>query len=918
MRSGEEIQAALRDFVSRWKSYDGSERGEAQTFLNELFECYGSDRKDVGAEFEDARSSAGIMDLHWRGVTIIEMKAPSQVGRLPEHRRQALNYWRHSADVATLREAPPYVVLCAFGRFEVWQPGKFPQAPRAEFTLSELPDRYESLLFLSGADDEPLFDIEHRELTQEAVQTMADLYHRLLARKAAREETIQAFILQMVWCLFAEDYGMLDGHPSQHLIEELIRQPYWTSYVMLGGLFDSLADPEDYGRQGVLAGTRHVNGQLFAQPAKVSLDRDELELLLDAGKYDWRNVEPTIFGSLMEKCLGAETRWELGAHYTHEADIMKIVRPTIVRPWRRRIDAAATPDEARKLLDELCAFRVLDPACGCGNFLYVAYRELRALEHELKQRITDVAKRTGLPAPADALPSYPLRNLQGIDIESISVHIAQVTLWMGHRQMIDRYGAAEPALPLVDLSTLRTGDALAVPWPETDCIVGNPPYHGSQHLRRARGDDYLTWLKQTFNVGIKDYCVYWFRKAQDHLGPGQRAGLVGTNSVAQNRARSASLDYVVEDGGVITDAVSTQDWPGEAAVDVSIVNWVKEPSEPVIHCELDGDPVSGITAELRTPERSTGEARLLPANEGRCFQGPIPVGDGFIIAADEAESLLSRADADYRQVVRPYLTGDDIAEDPRQQPRRWIIDFAQMPLEEAMRYPAALDVVRKRVKPWREENPRRSRRERWWLLGEQAAGMRQALEGLPRYVASTAQGKRLLVAWQEAWTCPSNLTYVFAFDDDYSMGLLAWFGHEAWARARPSTLEDRLRYTPTSMFGTWPWPYPVTDARRERVAEASRRVIARRQEICVGEDIGLTRLYNLVDEGAYADLKALHRELDEAVGAAYGWPKSVAQDADEIVRRLLQLNCDIAAGDRSYDPFATQAGQPVAETLDFG
>jgi hypothetical protein len=180
-----------------------------------------------------------------------------------------------------------------------------------------------------------------------------------------------------------------------------------------------------------------------------------------------------------------------------------------------------------------------------------------------------------------------------------------------------------------------------------------------------------------------------------------------------------------------------------------------------------------------------------------------------------------------------------------------------------------------------------------------------------RFVASVAQGKRLLFAWTDEWTCPSNLTYVFAFDDDYSMGILSSFTHGAWARSRSSTLEERLRYTPTSVFATFPWPYPVTDVLRGQVGSASRDVISRRHEICTKEDIGLTALYNLVDEGAYTDLKALHKQLDEAVAAAYGWPKAAAQDGDEIVQRLLELNREITAGTRTYDPFGAQVGSDV-------
>lgn len=346
MFSGEEIQTALRRFADRWGDYAGSERAEAQTFLNELVACYGADRRDAGVRFEDAHTATGIMDMYWPGVCIVEMKAPGRADRLAEHRDQALAYWRSSADPAKDRPAPPYVVLCAFGRFEVWEPGRFPSAPRAMFTLNELSDSYEKLLFLAGPDQEPLFGDNYKALTTEAARIVAALHLGLLERRAAAPETLRSFILQVVWCLFAEDLGMIDGHPVQRIIEGLIHHPDRSSFAELGTLFEVLNEREDYGRHGVLRGTRYVNGSLFATPARVHLEQDELALLAKSAEFDWRKVDPTIFGSLMEDILGRDRRWELGAHYTHEADIMKIVRPTIVEPWRKRIESAALLEAA--------------------------------------------------------------------------------------------------------------------------------------------------------------------------------------------------------------------------------------------------------------------------------------------------------------------------------------------------------------------------------------------------------------------------------------------------------------------------------------------------------------------------------------------------------------------------------------------
>lgn len=901
VRSGEEIQRALTSLVTRWTSYRGTERAEAQTFLNELVACYGSDRREIGAVFEDSHVSAGIVDMHLPGVCIVEMKAPREAERLVNHRRQALDYWQHSDDAATGRPAPPYVVLCAFQAFEVWEPGRFPSAPRDSFTLEELPDRYESLLFLAGGDNPPFFHAHRRALTTEATSHVISLYHALLDRDAAAPETIRRFLLQIVWCLFAENLGMLQGQPVQRIITDLLAHPDRSSYAELGSLFTVLDEREDYGRHGVLAGTTYVNGELFSNPARVHLEPDELGILQDATHFEWRDVDPTIFGSLMEGALGRDRRWELGAHYTHEVDIMKIVRPSIVEPWARRIDNTSTPEEALRVLGDLCRFAVLDPACGCGNFLYVAYRELRGLEAVLKARIADLRRTQGAARPSnETLPSYPIRNLYGIDTEPIAVLIARVTLWMGHKQVSDRFGPAEPVLPLVDLSGIRRADALQVAWPAADVIIGNPPFHGGKHLRPTFGDEYVNWLRSEFGCGVKDYCVYWFRKTHDALAPNGRAGLVGTNSITQTKTREASLEYIVARGGVITSAISTQDWPGDAAVDVSIVNWIKSPTAMPSAVSLDGVTVRAITAELRTPERSTLGAKQLAMNRNRAFAGVVPQAKGFILEPAEATDLLADPGASYERVVRPFLTGDDIADDPMQHPRRWIIDFFGMSLEEAMRYPRALDIVRTRVKPARESSANRNPEGRWWLFGRNVEGMRNAVRPLDRFVVATATGKRLLSAWAASGVLANNATYVFAFDDDYTFGVLSSRIHELWARARSSTLEDRLRYTTSAVFETWPFP---ARASTEDIAALGAELTRERQRVCAEETIGLTEVYNRLDDGAYATLAEIHKRLDLAVLSAYGWDDLAVDDDDEIVRRLLQRNVDVHAGVINYNPF---------------
>jgi hypothetical protein len=899
--TGEEIRANLTHFVARWSVRDGYEKGEAQLFLNELFACYGQDLASV-AKLE-AFQKGGFIDLSWPGVCIIEMKSAGEAKRLASHRDQALRYWRDSANLEENVPASPYVVLCAFELFEVWEPGRFPGAPRVEFTLEELPDRYTALQFLAGG--EPIFTARQEAVTLETAGRLGELFHRLEDRRQGDSHSRRLFILQAVWCMFAEDLGQIPGQGFTRVVDELIRNPQRSSADDLGRLFELLDDPSPQRPEhGLYEGVPYVNGSLFAEPSRLDLEPEELKLLREVAASNWRKVQPSIFGSLLQDVFGRDKQWQLGAHYTHESEIQKVVVPTIVEPWTERIDALSSFVEAQQAQADLLNYVVLDPACGSGNFLYVAYRELRKIEVDLAGRAQALALAEGRPAQQGLSAFFPLQNMRGIELEQFGVDLARVTLWMGHKLAVEELDLSESTLPLANLSGVRRADALRTDWGEANAIISNPPYHGSQNLRQVLDEDYVEWLKREFDTGLKDLCVYWFRRAADQMRPGDRAGLVGTNSISQNRARGASLNYVVEKGGVVTDAVSRQKWPGEAVVNVSIVNWVQRPVEPPERFLLDGEPVVGINTRLRESKVAIEEYEALPANLGRSFQGPIPVGT-FYLSPEEAREHLE-ANPAYTEVVRPYLVGDDIAEDPQQRPRRFVVDFGLRPLEQAMNYPEVLDLVRERVKPDRDKNQVKRRRERWWLFGSPASEMREAIKGLPRFIAGNAQGKRFLFCWVDAGVCPSNLTNVFAFDDDYSMGVLTSSIHGAWAHSESSTLEDRPRYTPTSCFETFPWPQP-DDAARAQIGAIAKTLIERRQAVCLENDLGLTVLYNQVDEGAWAEVADLHRQLDEAVARAYGWPTSIAHDPVEAKARLAKLYRQIREG-LPYAPFARPLG----------
>jgi hypothetical protein len=908
-RTVQDIKTALDELAGRWLAYEGTERSASQTFLNQLLAAYtgNTDVMDAGARFEEfgARDEgSGFMDLYWRDVVIIEMKAPSQSRRLDQHRAQALDYWRNSANSEKGIAAPPYLVLCSIRQFEIWEPGRYPNAPVDSFSLADLPDRVESLLFLAGK--KPIFGGPGAAVTEKAAEHMVELYFSLLERRAVPPEELRRFVVQTVWTLFAEDLGLIEGKPLETLIRSLLADQSRSTAVELADLYRRFNIKDDERRnRGRQQGLPYVNGDLFAVTTEVHLGADELEHLLAASVFDWRYVDPTVFGSLLEGCLGHNHRWELGAHYTSEVDIMTIVEPVIVRPWVSRIEGTKSLKEAMKLHDELCKFKVLDPAMGCGNFLSIAYRELRKLELRLHDRMGEHARKEG-GQPRIDMQWFPINNIQGIEIDPFAVDIAKTTLWMTHALESRRHGLAEPVLPLPSLTSLVCADSLKTDWPTTDAVIGNPPFHGDRNLRKVVGDEYIDWLKQEFGVGVKDHCVYFFIKADRELKPEQRAGFVATNTISQAKNRDAALASIVTNGSTITEAISSKPWSGEAKVFVSIVCWQKNPTDTDVFI-LDGKQVSGITPSL-TEGSVHRVATKLMGNRATCFVGFLPNGMGFVLEHREMESLISQKDANYADVVFRFMNGEDLVQTTHQEPTRWIIDFGNRTLEEAARYPAALHIVRERVKPIRDKANRKAHRERWWQFAETRPGIMQALPQINRTALVCLTGKRLLLTWAEPNWRPSHACGVFVFEDDYNFGVCSSQIHEIWARANGSTLKGDLRYTPSTVFDTFPFPRPSI-AQHKKIGTTAEKIVALRRSACDSIGAGLTKVYNLMDEGGFVELKAAHRELDLAVADAYGWNATMLDDPARLLDALFDLN-EKCAQDSNYKPFPNISSSP--------
>ncbi len=934
------------DFVAYVRDHlTGDEKGEAAEFLDHLFRAFGHDGlKEAGASREARIPKKGkakgkqFGDLLLPDRVLFEMK--SRGVKLERHYQQLFDYWTH-----IVPHRPPYAVLCNFDEFWIYDLHTQLFDPVDKIRLEELPDRAEAFAFLLPKQRKPLFNNNRVEVTRAAADELAELFRSMVGRGEDRERA-QRFILQILVGLVSEDIGLLPDNILTRLINEC-REKGESAYDLIGGLFRQM-NREDKARGGRYQGVDYFNGGLFETIEPIDLTPDELNTLATAAGQNWAMVKPEIFGTLFQSSMDAEERHAFGAHFTSEFDIQKVVGPTIVRPWRERMKAAwdtvgdpdltpgkrkrAKKEGLKEVLRDLRRYRVLDPACGSGNFLYVAYRELKRLERELPVRPSEISK--GEPLET----AVSIHQFHGIDIQPFAVELAKVTLMLAKEQevreakkMQETHGLLvfEKPLPLDNLDdNIRCADALFTEWPKADAIIGNPPYLGSRYIAQELGYEYSRRVQERF-AGVPkmaDFCTHWFRLAHDALPDGGRAGLVGTNTIRQNEGREASLDHIVANGGTITDAVSTQVWSGDAAVHVSIVNWIKGSAEGerILTTQIGdrvSDPWKIERLECIFPSLRTGvavsQATPLKGNKKpkAVFVGQYPFHEGFLLEPETARAWIEE-DPKLADVLRPYMIGRDLVE--LGEPSRWIIDFGQNDMFFAMSYPRAFERVKATVMPdvlahAEEEKSKTGKEttrwtrvaERWWQFRDYQPGTIAAVRSVSRYIGCSRVTKRPIFDFIEPGINPDNTVIAFPLPDDYSFGIIQSFIHFDWFKARCSTLGGTYRYTSNTVFDTFPWPQSPTRKAIESVAEASVALRALRREVMAKMDWSLRDLYRTLDDPGTSPLRDAHAKLDASVRAAYGMPK----DAD-ILAFLLDLNQQCAAKEAAADPI-TPPGLPL-------
>jgi len=927
----------INQFVDFARALKGDEKSEAQLFCDRLFQAFGHEGIIEAEGTLEARIKFGsgrtkFADCIWSppgadGV-LIEMKKRS-VPNLESHFPQVRDYWIEMNPEVVIgpgAQKPTYIILCNFDRFLIYRHLTFVD----EVALEQMPERLSALNFLLPEQKEPIFKHNVEAISKEVAGTIGELFKYLVIDLKENRDVAQRYILQSVLALFSEDFQLLPDAFFSELIRDC--QQGQSAYDLIGGLFHQMASPRP-ARAGRFKDVAYFNGGLFDQVDPIELDARSLGLLSEAAAYNWKYVNPSIFGALFESTMNAAERHTFGAHFTSEADIRKIINPTIVRPWREKIDKATTLRELTEIREQLSKFRVLDPACGCGNFLYVAYLSLKDLEMYVIEKIAANFAERSIKGLRLGHSQITTRQLLGIDIQPIAVEVAKMTMMIAKEQASKAWNQRiqplmgtlgldfDEGLPLDRLDdTIVVGDALLDDWPESDVVVGNPPFQSKNKASQEMDRAYLETVRAKYPdvPGRADYCVYWLKKAHDHLKPDQRAGLVGTNTIRQNYSRQGGLDYILANKGTITDAVGTQVWSGDAVVYVSIVNWIKGPSTAKKHTlsVQVGDSLNSpfeffelerISSALshRFDVTQTADLKVNSSSQA-CLQGQTHGHPAFLVPQKvtknaEARELLGHqkllAHPEYAEVLFPYLTGkDELLGHVRSIPTRYVIDFRKKDIFQAQSYPELFEIIqpvyearKKKAEEQIRENEETLKAnplahvnhhhenffKSWWKMSYSRDELMDLLDTLPRYIVCVRTTKRPIFEFVHAAIHPNDALQVFPMADNYSFGVLQSNIHWEWFCAKCSTLKRDWRYTSNTVFDSFPWPQSPDAKSVAAVADAAIELWKLRRKTMAEHGWNLRQLYRAVEQTPNNPVSEAQEKLDLAVRKAYGMKAKV-------------------------------------------
>ena len=962
-------------FIAKWKAAELKESAAAQSHFNDLCAMLGeptpteADPKGEWYAFEKGATKTtggeGWADVWKRGHFGWEYKGKTK--SLDKAFAQLQQY-------ALALENPPLLVVCDLDRFRIHTNWTNTVSEVHEFTLDDLAEaKIRQKLKWVLSDPEKLRPQKTRQkLTEEVAAQFAALAQRLRAR-GHPAETVAHFVNRLIFCMFAEDVKLLPNKLFTKMLKSTAKQP-----EQFARRASELFKAMKAGGEAAWETIDWFNGGLFDDDTALPLDADDIAIAIDAAEKEWEEIDPSILGTLFERGLDPDKRSQLGAHYTDRDKIMLIIEPVIIRPWladweetKTAILAALAKEKAAKsasaktraygeakalvvgFLDRLRAFRVLDPACGSGNFLYLALLALKDLEH----RVSIEAEALGFQRE---LPMVGPSSVKGIEINPYAAELARVSVWVGEIQWMLRNGFGVSRNPILKpLDNIECRDALLnedgteAVWPEADAIIGNPPFLGSKFHRKGRpatktnpalkglGDAYTENLYAVFKNRLPasaDLVSYWFAKILDIAITSNNlkyTGIIATKSIGKGASNWPIQELHKRTNFRVFSAHKNEPWIVDgAAVRVSIVCTKENPQE----FELDGFKCNSINSDL-TYGIDISAAEKLAENKSTTFQG-VKLNGPFAIGGDEARDLLSRPmnpnGKMNSEVISRFIENDDVTMRDRD---AWIIDFTGFnTIETAELFEGPFEKVAKAVREARNARTvgkatETSRLDIFWLMQRPRPTLRAAITDLSRIIAVPETSEHLIFRYFDAKSTFSGSLFVFCREDHTFFGVLNSIMHKLWSTAQGNNLGvgNQGRYNATRTFATFPFPEGLTpnlpaaayaeDPRAIRIAAAAKKLDELREAWLNPPDLvkrvpevvpGYPDRLLPVDEKAAATLKKrtltnlynerptwldnAHRDLDRAVAAAYGWPEDIGEE--DALARLLDLNRERAAAGR--------------------
>lgn len=904
--SWNEIRARAAHFADEWKDAY-YEKGQTQTFYNEFFEVFGVTRRRV-ASFEEPVKKLdgeyGFIDLFWKGVLLVEQKSAGR--NLTKAKQQALDYFPGIKE----SELPRHILCSDFQTFDLYDLDG--ENPPVHFALQDLPQKIEHFGFILGVEKRTFRDQDPVNI--KASELMGKL-HDALKEAGYTGHDLERFLVRLLFCLFADGTGIFEPRGIFFdLIDQRTREDGSDVGQWLTQLFEVLNTPIDRRQRNLdedLQRFPYVNGDLFRERLQIpAFDGPMRDRLLEVCEFSWDAISPAIFGSLFQSVMNAGERRASGGHYTTEKNIMKVIQPLFLDGLRAEFNQIKSRrDTGRR--NALLAFhkklgdlRFFDPACGCGNFLVIAYRELRELEIELLREL-HARQRTFLDV--STLSNIDVNQFYGIEIFEFPTRIAEVALWMMDHIMNNKlslaFGNYYARIPLKASPHIHNKDALEIDWnkvlPTEECsyVLGNPPFVGAKYQSETQRAQVRRIARLGGSGGTLDYVTAWFLKAGEYVQRGTAwIGFVATNSITQGEQVAQLWPLLFNRCGLeIAFAHRTFAWGSDArgkahvhVVIIGLTGRVDEPKQKRLfsYDAYDGDPVESDHAVLSpylfdasalTNRHLVVEESAKPLGDApKMVIGSKPIDGGhYIFDAPEREAFLKR-EPQAAKYMRPFVGSEEYINGGE----RWILLLEDASPEQLRRMPAVVERI-SAVKKMRLESKSKPTRE---LANTPMKFHVTVVPDRPFLCIPEVSSERreyVPIGWLKPPTIPSNLVRVLLDADLWNFGILTSRMHMAWLRYIGGRLESRYRYSIGVVYNTFPWPMP-TETQRQRIRGLAQGILDAR---ALFPDATLAALYdaNIMKP----ELRKAHRALDAAVDRLY---RSASFNGDrERVEHLFAL-----------------------------